>query len=227
MTGVLTAKQEHGKPPALLRRRYKSQIKQSISEAINKRSVTDVDSGESVSIPTDDISEPMFHQGRGGLRHRVHPVTTILCRMTALNAHRAAVAVQEADKAKPAWDGEGQDEFVFQISKDEYLDLLFEDLALPNLKQNQQRQLTEYKTHRAGFTSNGVCLPTSAWCDPAKLTGARTAMTAGKRRELHASKRIWKPSRKANQHSCWKRNGYAKRLPNYGQNRTRAIYRHL
>ena len=34
-------------------RRYKAQIKQSISEAINKRSVTDVDSGESVSIPTD------------------------------------------------------------------------------------------------------------------------------------------------------------------------------
>ncbi|UMX60926.1 YeaH/YhbH family protein [Escherichia coli] len=52
-------------------RRYKAQIKQSISEAINKRSVTDVDSGESVSIPTEDISEPMFHQGRGGLRHRV------------------------------------------------------------------------------------------------------------------------------------------------------------
>lgn len=54
-------------------RRYKSQIKQSIAEAINKRSVTDVDSGESVSIPNSDINEPMFHQGRGGLRHRVHP----------------------------------------------------------------------------------------------------------------------------------------------------------
>lgn len=54
-------------------RRYKAQIKQSISEAINKRSVTDIQSGESVSIPTDDINEPMFHQGRGGLRNRVHP----------------------------------------------------------------------------------------------------------------------------------------------------------
>lgn len=54
-------------------RRYKAQIKQSISEAINKRSVTDIESGESVSIPTDDINEPMFHQGRGGLRNRVHP----------------------------------------------------------------------------------------------------------------------------------------------------------
>ncbi len=54
-------------------RRYKSQIKQSISEAINKRSVTDIESGESVSIPNADINEPMFHQGRGGRRHRVHP----------------------------------------------------------------------------------------------------------------------------------------------------------
>ncbi|WP_230676880.1 DUF444 family protein, partial [Yersinia pseudotuberculosis] len=54
-------------------RRYKSQIKQSIADAINKRSVTDIESGESVSIPIDDINEPMFHQGNGGLRHRVHP----------------------------------------------------------------------------------------------------------------------------------------------------------
>ena len=65
-------KQKRRQPPALLRR-YKAQIKQSISEAINKRSVTDIESGESVSIPTDDINEPMFHQGRGGLRNRVHP----------------------------------------------------------------------------------------------------------------------------------------------------------
>ncbi|WP_250635979.1 DUF444 family protein [Candidatus Sodalis pierantonius] len=53
-------------------RRYKSQIKQSIAGAINKRSVTDVESGESVSIPNTDINEPIFHQGRGGMRHRVH-----------------------------------------------------------------------------------------------------------------------------------------------------------
>ncbi len=135
-------------------RRYKAQIKQSISEAINKRSVTDVDSGESVSIPTEDISEPMFHQGRGGLRHRVHPAMTISSRTTELNV--PVVAEVPAVVRAGQRDGEGQDEFVFQISKDEYLDLLFEDLALPNLKQNQQRQLTEYKTHRAGYTANGV-----------------------------------------------------------------------
>ena len=52
-------------------RRYKAQIKQSLSEAINKRSGTDVHSVESVSIPTEDLSVPMLHQGRGGLLQRV------------------------------------------------------------------------------------------------------------------------------------------------------------
>ncbi|EIQ80649.1 hypothetical protein SF123566_7886 [Shigella flexneri 1235-66] len=82
-------------------RRYKSQIKQSISEAINKRSVTDVDSGESVSIPTDDISEPMFHQGRGGLRHRVHPGNDHFVQNDRIERPQGAAAVQEADKARP------------------------------------------------------------------------------------------------------------------------------
>ncbi len=111
-------------------RRYKAQIKQSISEAINKRSVTDVDSGESVSIPTEDISEPMFHQGRGGLRHRVHRAMTISSRMTELNVPRGGGGGSGSGQGQASRDGEGQDEFVFQISKDEYLDLLFEDLAL-------------------------------------------------------------------------------------------------
>ena len=41
-------------------RRYKNQIKASVSNAVTKRSVTDVDSGESVAIPTKDIREPIF-----------------------------------------------------------------------------------------------------------------------------------------------------------------------
>ena len=66
------------------------------------------------------------------------------------------------------------------------VDLLFEDLALPNLKQNQQRQLTEYKTHRAGYTANGVPANISVVRSLQNSLARRTAMTAGKRRELHA-----------------------------------------
>ena len=136
-------------------RRYKAQIKQSISEAINKRSVTDIESGESVSIPTDDINEPMFHQGRGGLRNRVHPGNDHFVQNDRIERPQGGGGGGGSGQGQASADGEGKDEFVFQISKDEYLDLLFEDLALPNLKKNQHRQLNEFKTHRAGFTSNG------------------------------------------------------------------------
>ncbi|MFP1452157.1 DUF444 family protein [Escherichia coli] len=66
-------------------RRYKAQIKQSISEAINKRSVTDVDSGESVSIPTEDISEPMFIRGVAVCATACIRAMTISSRTTELN----------------------------------------------------------------------------------------------------------------------------------------------
>ncbi len=171
-------------------RRYKSQIKQSISEAINKRSVTDVDSGESVSIPVEDINEPGFHQGRGGERHRVHPGNDHFVQNDRVERPQGGGAGSGSGQGNAGKDGEGQDEFVFNISKDEYLDLLFEDLALPNLKKNQHRQLNEYKTHRAGYTANGVPANISVVRSLQNSLARRTAMTAGKRRllaELEAS----------------------------------------
>nr|VXZ85880.1 Uncharacterized conserved protein [Klebsiella pneumoniae] len=101
-------------------RRYKAQIKQSISEAINKRSVTDIESGESVSIPTDDINEPMFHQGRGGLRNRVHPGNDHFVQNDRIERPQGGGGGGGSGQGQASADGEGKDEFVFQISKDEY-----------------------------------------------------------------------------------------------------------
>ncbi|PBI78984.1 hypothetical protein A9993_04265 [Rahnella victoriana] len=164
-------------------RRYKSQIKQSIAEAINKRSVTDVDSGESVSIPNADINEPMFHQGRGGLRHRVHPGNDHFVQNDRIERPQGGGG-GGSGQGDASQDGEGEDEFSFQISKDEYLDLLFEDLALPNLRKNQHKQLNEFKTHRSGYTSNGVPANISVVRSLQNSLARRTAMTAGKKREL-------------------------------------------
>ena len=41
-------------------RRFKQQIKKAVSDAISERSVTDLDKGEKISIPSKDISEPFF-----------------------------------------------------------------------------------------------------------------------------------------------------------------------
>ncbi len=196
-------------------RRYKAQIKQSISEAINKRSVTDIESGESVSIPTDDINEPMFHQGRGGLRNRVHPGNDHFVQNDRIERPQGGGGGGGSGQGKPA-PMVKERMSLSSRSRKMNTDLLFEDLALPNLKKNQHRQLNEFKTHRAGFTSNGVPANISVVRSLQNSLARRTAMTAGKRRELRARRRIWKPSAAANRCNCWRRSACAKRLPNCG-----------
>ncbi|MFN3745800.1 MAG: YeaH/YhbH family protein, partial [Hyphomicrobiaceae bacterium] len=66
---------------------------------------------------------------------------------------------------KASADGEGQDDFVFTLSKDEFLDLFFEDLKLPNLIKTRLKDLKSPVPQRAGYTSDGP---------PAKLNRVRT-----------------------------------------------------
>jgi uncharacterized sporulation protein YeaH/YhbH (DUF444 family) len=126
----------------------------------------------------------MFHQGRGGLRHRVHPGNDHFIPHDRVERPQGGGEGGDNSQGNASKEGEGEDEFVFQISKDEYLDLLFEDLALPNLKKNQHKQLTEFKTHRAGYTSNGVPANISVVRSLQNSLARRTVMTASKRREL-------------------------------------------
>lgn len=164
-------------------RRHKQQIKDSIADAVDKRSITDVESGESVSIPSRDISEPIFHQGKGGQREAVHPGNDQYLPGDRIERPPGGGG-NGSGEGKASKDGEGQDDFVFQISKDEYLDLLFEDLELPNLKQNEATKLVEYKTHRSGFKSSGVPANIAIVRSLQNSLARRTAMTATKRRKI-------------------------------------------
>ncbi|EMW9161261.1 YeaH/YhbH family protein [Vibrio cholerae] len=163
-------------------RRYKEQIKESVADAVNRRSITNTESGEDVSIPTRDIKEPIFHQGKGGVRERVHPGNDQFIRGDKIDRPKGGQGSGGSGEGEASADGEGSDDFVFQISKDEYLDILFEDLALPNLKKNQVNKITEWKTHRAGFQTSGVPSNISVVRSLQQSLARRTAMTAGKRR---------------------------------------------
>lgn len=166
-------------------RRYKNQIKKSVSEAINKRGVTDVDKGEDITITRKDLSEPVFHQGHGGTRDRVHPGND---QYTA--GDRVARPPQQQGKGSGQGEasdsGEGEDDFVFSISKDEYLNLLFEDLELPNLEKNQLDKLVEYKTVRSGYCAEGVPSNIDIVKSLQGSIARRIAMTASKRKALRA-----------------------------------------
>lgn len=163
-------------------RRYKQQIKQAVSDAISKRSVTDLTSGESISIPARDIKEPLFHQGQGGKRERVHPGNDQFSPGDKIARPQGGAAGN--GKGDASQDGEGNDDFVFAISKDEYLDLLFEDLALPDLKQNQLDKLVQYKHVRAGYRAEGIPANIDIVRSLRGSLARRIAMTAEKKQQL-------------------------------------------
>ncbi|ASA56884.1 YeaH/YhbH family protein [Vibrio gazogenes] len=165
-------------------RRHKQQIKESIADAVNRRSITNTESGEDIAIPSKDIKEPSFHEGKGGLKERVHPGNDQFITGDKIDRPQQGGG-SGSGQGDASADGEGSDDFVFQISKDEYLDILFDDLALPNLKKQQVNRIVEWKTHRSGYQTAGVPANISIVRSLQQSLARRTAMTSGKRRLLH------------------------------------------
>ena len=163
-------------------RRYKSQIKKAITEQISERSITDVDSGESVSIPTRDITEPTFRSDSGGIRDTVYPGNKEFARGDRI---KRPMQGGQGQGRRASDQGEGEDEFNFEISKEEYLDMLFDDLELPNLQKTQLRKMTKTHTVRAGYTNDGVPTNINVVRSLRSALSRRIALGSQPRRQLH------------------------------------------
>ncbi|MCP5153401.1 MAG: YeaH/YhbH family protein [Ectothiorhodospiraceae bacterium] len=153
-------------------RRYKAQIRKAASAAVSGRSITDATSGEKVNIPTRDIAEPTFHHGAGGRRETVHPGNTDFVAGDRI-ARPKGGGGGGSGRGDPSRDGTGEDEFVFELTRDEFLDCFFEDLELPNLVQREIKEMLSHRTVRAGYSRQGV---------PANINVVRTLRGALGRR---------------------------------------------
>ncbi len=161
--------------------RYKRQIKQAVTDAIAKRSITDIEQGETVVIPNKDISEPTFQHGEGGVRETIYPGN-----IDFIEGDTIPRPSQEAQEkgSEASQDGEGEDEFIFNISREEFLDIYFEDLELPDLIKKQIAQIPHHKFLRAGFTTSGVPTNINVVRSMRHATGRRMALAAPHRRKL-------------------------------------------
>ncbi|TDJ30641.1 MAG: YeaH/YhbH family protein [Gammaproteobacteria bacterium] len=151
--------------------RYKKHIKKAVSDAVDARSITDVERGEEVTIAGDDISEPVFQHGSGGRRTVVHPGNKEF--VTGDRIQRPSGGSGGGGAGDASDSGEGDDDFVFQLTQDEFLEFLFDDLALPNLTKRHLKGNFSFKYEHAGFTNYGV---------PAKLSVLRSLKQAKARR---------------------------------------------
>jgi len=80
--------------------------------------------------------------------------------------------------------GEGMDDFVFQITQEEFLDFMFEDLELPNMVKRQLAGSDEFKLRRAGISDVGSPGRLNIVRSMRAANARRIALTAGKRRQL-------------------------------------------
>ena len=162
-------------------RRYKAQVRDAVRRAIDGRGIRDIERGEEIHIPRRDIGEPVFGHGPGGIREVVHPGNRDHLRGDRIQRPQGGAGGPGGSQASDS--GEGEDDFSFNLSREEFMQVFFEDLALPHLLRTQLAEVPEWKSHRAGFTSDGTPNNLHVVRSMRGALGRRIALGAGLRRE--------------------------------------------
>jgi uncharacterized sporulation protein YeaH/YhbH (DUF444 family) len=163
-------------------RRFKSQIKKRVSEAVNGRSITDIDKGEKVNIPAKDISEPLFGHGSGGRREVVQPGNTDFIAGDKISRPSGSGGGGGSNASNT---GEGLDEFVFELSREEFLEFFFEDLELPDMIKTKLTTIVEHKWVRAGYSTNGIPANINVVRSLSRALARRIALRAPYMKRVH------------------------------------------
>ena len=163
-------------------RRHKEQIREAVKRAVDGRSIRDIAQGEDIHIPKRDISEPVFGHGQGGVRETVHPGNKDYVLGDRIARPKGGGGSGGGGKASDS--GEGEDDFVFHLTKEEFMQVFFDDLALPNLTRTTLAETPEYKTHRAGYSSDGNPSNLHVVRSMRGAIGRRIAIGSGPRQEL-------------------------------------------
>ena len=166
-------------------RRYKDQIREAVKRAVDGRGIRDLERGEEVRIPKKDLQEPVFHHGQGGQREMVHPGNQEYVAGDRIERPQGGGG-KGSGKGQASDSGDGEDDFSFALSKEEFMQVFFEDLALPHLVRTQLAEVPEYKTHRAGYSSDGTPNNLHVVRSMRGALGRRIALGGESRRELHA-----------------------------------------
>jgi uncharacterized protein len=148
-------------------RRAKALVRSAVKKSSGNRDIKDVLDGGEVSISLDGLREPRFHR-EGGARDLVLPGNKKFVEGDILPRPDGG-----SGKSNEPGEGDGEDAFRFELSRDEFVDLFLDDLELPDLA---KRKLAETETEglrRAGYTNSG---------SPANIAITKTMRLATARR---------------------------------------------
>jgi uncharacterized protein len=133
-------------------RRAKAQIQRAVRQTAGDRDITDLERGGEVSIPADGVREPSFRRsGEGGVHDHILPGNKRFVEGDAIDRPPGG----GGGGAAGGDSGEGEDDFRFVLTRDEFLDLFLDDLELPDLAKRRVATVETQGLRRAGYTVTG------------------------------------------------------------------------
>lgn len=134
--------------------RVRDTLKESVKKSIQDANLKDlVGSGKKkVKIPVRNLDEPHFHHDGTGINDIVRPGND---RFVPGDKIQRPKGGGEGDGRKGSPDGEGEDTFVFHLSREEFLDLFFENCELPDMIKKNLAIVNQEELRRTGITTDG------------------------------------------------------------------------
>lgn len=133
--------------------RIKDQLKDAVKKSIRSGSVKDLISSKnkSISIPGKGLNKPSFNFKRGGIQDYILPGNKEF-----EQGQRIRRPSEGDGDGRGAGEGEGgEDMFTFSITKQEFLNIFFEDMELPDLIRKQAVDIVDSAPRRAGYSTQG------------------------------------------------------------------------
>ena len=151
-------------------RRARALVQRAVRDSVKDRSIKDIDQQGEVTIVRGSVHEPTLRRAAsGGDRDYILPGNREYLEGDTIDRprHGGGAGGPEAGQ------GDGEDEFRFMLTREEYLDLFLDDLELPDLAKKRITRVKSEGVRRAGYTTSG---------SPANLSIGRTMRNSLSRR---------------------------------------------
>lgn len=163
--------------------RVRDVVREGVRDIVRSGNITDINSnsGKSIRVPRRRIMEPSFRRdGKSGVSRRI---------VTGNDRYRLGDTIPRPESGKGTGkggskDGEGTDSFVFHLTREEFLDIFFENCALPDLVKESMQQTHVETMQRKGFISDGSPSMLNITRSMRGAKARRSGLSAGKRRRV-------------------------------------------
>ncbi|WP_322885401.1 YeaH/YhbH family protein [Sinorhizobium medicae] len=164
-------------------KRAREELKRTIKERVKSGKIADVDAEQNVSMPARGVNEPAFQpDSNSGERRHVLPGNREFAAGDRIPKRGGGGGAGNAG----AGTGQSEDEFQFVLSREEVLDLFFEDLELPDMVKLNLKESVTFKRRRAGFSASGSPTNINVGRTMRNSYGRRIALRRPSRREIEA-----------------------------------------